>query len=411
MGRLVGSITLTSLNSGTYISGELFSTLPPVFYATKNLWSTAETNIVYPRLYGRGGDAFVDNKITLVYWKIDGKNLDTETINGVDKTVYTVNNGSVPALSLNRGTVFGNKDQVIIEGRFIIKNGTEDIQITRTLSLFKSNVINEEYFTQIEVLHNDSQINTKDDKVTLKVHCYRNGDELTIDNTTYKAKWFISSLDDLKGTADSSAGDTNEDGIPDNNRDGVKDGWASLEMVNGVAKIDNDTNANYYTEIVVDEKLVSGSSTFKVVIYDASDNKLDDADTVIYDISDDVLNLDANTTQVGEGKPAVIIAYCTNRYSVPNPLKAVKFKVKEWDITAYKTTFNNGYTTNTTTTNVGISIKNKETGSTVVNEENMVKYKHTDGTETCTFEVSYDVFGRGANKCDTVVIQVDAHLL
>lgn len=161
MGRLVGSITLTALNSGTYISGELFSTLPPVFYATKNLWSTAETNIVYPRLYGRGGDAFVGDKITLVYWKIDGKNLDTETINGVDKTVYTVNNGSVPALSLNRGTVFGNKDQVVIEGRFIIKNGTEDIQITRTLSLFKSNVINEEYFTQIEVLHNDSQINTR----------------------------------------------------------------------------------------------------------------------------------------------------------------------------------------------------------------------------------------------------------
>lgn len=411
MGRLVGSITLTALNSGTYISGELFSTLPPVFYATKNLWSTSENNIIYPRLYGRGGDAFVGDKITLVYWKIDGKNVDTETIYGVEKTTHTVNNGAVPALKLNRGNVFGAKDQVVIEGRFIIKNGTEDIQITRTLSVFKSNVINEEYFTQIEVINNDSRIDSKLDTVTLKVHCYKNGEELTIDNTTYKAKWFISSLDDLKGTADNLAGDTNEDGIPDNNRDGVKDGWASLDMVNDRARIDNDTTSNYYTEITVDEKLVSGSATFKVIIYDANDSKLDDADTVIYDISDDVLNLDANTTQVDEGKPALIIAYCTNRYSVPNPIKAVKFKVKEWDITAYKTTFNNGYTTNTTTTNEGISIKDRKEGSTVVNEENMVKYKHTAGTETCTFEVSHEVFGRGTNRCDTVVIQVDAHLL
>lgn len=408
MGRLVGSITLTALNTGTYISGELQATLPPVFYASKNLWSTADTNIIYPRFYGRGGEAFTGDKINLVYWKVDGVSIDTTSITNVEKTSYTVNGGNVPALSIRNSDIFGNKEQVLVEGRFIVHNANEDIQITRSLMLSKSNVVNEEFFTQIEVVDMDHQINTKDDKVKLKVHCYRNGNEVTIDGSTYKAQWFISTLDDLK---ENSSDDSNNDGLADKNWDGTKDGWAALRVVDGVARIDNNETADYYTEIVVDEPLVNGSSTFKVIVYDSANNELDDANTVIYDVTDDVLNLDCNTTQVGEGKPATIVAYCTSRYSVPNVNVAKKFKVKEWDISAFRTVFNNGYSTLTTPTNVGISVKNAESGSNVVAEENMIKYKHTAGTELCVFEVTNEVFGSGVNKSDSVVIQVDAHLL
>lgn len=408
MGRLVGSITLTALNTGTYISGELQATLPPVYYVSKNLWSTADTNIIYPRFYGRGGEAFTGDKINLVYWKVDGVSIDTTSITNVEKMSYTVNGGNVPALSIRNSDIFGNKEQVLVEGRFIVRNANEDIQITRSLMLSKSNVVNEEFFTQIEVADMDHQINAKDDKVRLKVHCYRNGNEITIDGSTYKAQWFISTLDDLKET---SSDDSNNDGLTDKNWDGTKDGWAALRVVDGVARVDNNETADYYTEIVVDEPLVNGSSTFKVIVYDSANNELDDANTVIYDVTDDVLNLDCNTTQVGEGKPATIVAYCTSRYSVPNVNVAKKFKVKEWDISAFRTVFNNGYSTLTTPTNVGISVKNAASGSNVVAEENMIKYNHTAGTESCVFEVTNEVFGSGVNKSDSVVIQVDAHLL
>ena len=273
----------------------------------------------------------------------------------------------------------------------------------------RDTAINEKFITMIKTTNNDYDISSDQGELTLTAEVFKDGAPVTLNTSgVYKSQWFIATSADLRDS-DPEASDDLEDGVPDKNNDGNKDGWAALVQSGSRFIADSNSSPDYYTSIKVDRRLVEGTAVFKVRIIDSSTGTVVDEENVtIYDISDPYLVLNASDTQV-KSEPVTITAKCKSRSANPFNEEGV-LPVKSWNILAYRANYNNGNQVSGLTTTDGITVSASDGGSSRTEQSGIKVTKSSGNMNYCTFKVGNEVFGTGVNKVSSVVVQVDAQL-
>lgn len=410
MGKLVGSITLTSYNEQVFLMGDLYST-DKFYYTKRGKWgASSDSTTVYLQLRDKTGTLLPQSsyKTSNTVWKVNNQTVSSST-SGV--TIGTFNSGetTVPSLTINGGTIFGSQDRVLVEVTCTVVVSGAEFTVVRTTELMRDTAINEKFITTIKTTNNDYDISSEQGELTLTAEVFKDGAPVTLNTSgVYKSQWFIAISADLRDS-DPEASDDLEDGVPDKNNDGNKDGWAALVQSGSRFIADSNSSPDYYTSIKVDRRLVEGTAVFKVRIIDSTTGTVVDEENVtIYDISDPYLVLNASDTQV-KSEPVTITAKCKSRIANPFNEEGV-LPVKSWNILAYRANYNNGNQVSGLTTTDGITVSASDGGSSRTEQSGIKVTKSSGNMNYCTFKVGNEVFGTGINKVSSVVVQVDAQL-